>query len=298
MAMVRDTPRGVSRDLPPELRANKIMQTMTNLSLELSQGQFNKISGLIYKICGIKLSQGKEELVKSRLMKRLRSLKMSGFREYLNYLECDESGEELFSLVDALTTNKTCFFRESNHFDYLRKNLLVNLKSQRLRIWSAGCSSGEEPFSIAMTLCEELKNIDRMDVRILGTDVSLTMMEKAFSGVYGEETLQDISPGLMMKYFTCIQSSPSRFYKVNDKVRALVRLIYLNLMGEWAMNGPFDVIFCRNVMIYFDNQTREKLVNRFWELLEPGGHLFVGHSESMNGLAHKFKYVQPAVYKK
>src|SRR3989339_753028 len=289
--------KGVSRDLSPEWNI-KIMDMVKSLSLELNQGQFNKIRDLIHKICWVSLCSGKEELVKSRLMKRLRSLKISNFREYLNYLECDKSGGELALLVDALTTNKTCFFRESNHFDYLRENLLANLKSRRLRIWSAGCSSGEEPFSIAMTLCEELKDINRRDVRILGTDVSVTMMEKAFQGVYGEEALRDIPPGLALKYFDCIQSSPARLYRVNDKIRALVNLAYLNLMCEWAMNGPFDLIFCRNVMIYFDQQTREKLVNRFWELLEPGGNLFVGHSESMHGLAHKFKYVQPAIYRK
>ena len=265
-------------------------------SLELSAAQFERISLLMYRLCGINLHHGKEELVKARLMKRLRKLGLSSFQHYLRYIERDKSGQELAIMIDALTTNKTSFFREPQHFDYLRRQILPRLMKRRIRVWSAGCSSGEEPFSIAILLREELSGIDRKDVRILGTDISKRMLEVARAAVYEQEALRDVPPQLLLKYFTCVQTKPPRTYRVNDTVSVMVRLARLNLMGEWPMRGPFDVIFCRNVMIYFDKNTRQELIHRFWELLQPGGLLFLGHSESLTALSHQFRYVQPAIY--
>lgn len=268
------------------------------LSLELNEMQFEKISQLMHRSCGINLCHGKEELVKARLTKRLRALRMSNFAQYLRYLEREESGQELTSMIDTLTTNKTSFFREPQHFNYLRQQILPNLKGHRIRFWSAGCSSGEEPFSIAILLREEMPDVDSRDVRILATDISVRMLEKARKAVYEQEVLRDIPPQLLQKHFTCVQPKPPRIYQVNDNVKTMVRLARLNLMEAWPMKGAFDVIFCRNVMIYFDKPTRQELVNRFWEFLQPGGYLFVGHSESLAALSHKFRYVQPAVYVK
>lgn len=265
---------------------------------ELSEKQFKKVSQLVYRLCGINLKDGKEALVRSRLMKRLRTLEMGSFEEYIKYLESDKTGKEVGLLVDVMTTNKTSFFREVEHFNCLCQKILPELKRQRLRFWSAGCSSGEEPFSLAILLSEEIPDIRFKDIKILATDISTRMLEKARKAVYGEETLQDISPRYAQKYFIRIRKDPPRTFQVKDDVRAMVRLARLNLMESWPIKGPFNVIFCRNVMIYFDRQTQEKLINRFWDFLEPGGYLFVGHSESLSGVSHKFRYVQPATYRK
>ncbi len=266
------------------------------LSLELSEAQFEKISRVVYRLCGINLRHGKEELVKARLTKRLRALKLGSFEEYMKYLERDRSGQELAIMIDTLTTNKTSFFRESQHFEYLRQRVLPGLTSDRIRFWSAGCSSGEEPFSLAIVLREALPEVDQRDVRILATDISEDMLETARAAVYEEEKLGDVPAQLLQKYFTRVSHKPVRKYRVKDEVRGLVRLAKLNLIESWPIRGPFDAIFCRNVMIYFDQPTRERLVQRFWELLRPGGHLFVGHSESLRASQHQFAYVQPAVY--
>ncbi len=280
------------------------------LPLELSKTQFKKITQLVHGLCGINLHSGKEELVKGRLMKRLRALEMDSFEQYIRYIGQDKTGLELSIMINALTTNKTNFFREPQHFDFLRQKVLPEIKNHsRMRFWSAGCSSGEEPFSIAMVLREELLDTDLRDVQILGTDISVRMLEKARDAIYEQKVLRDVSPHLLQKYFTpldgrhltgftCVQTGSPRAYQVNNSVRSLVRLARLNLMDRWSMRGPFNVIFCRNVMIYFDKPTQQQLIPRFWKLLEPGGYLFVGHSESLLASSHKFHYVQPAVYVK
>lgn len=267
------------------------------LRLILTAAQFEQVRRLVYDQCGINLTPGKEELVKSRLVKRLQALNLSSFEAYLQFVKHDLSGQELTQMLDVLTTNKTYFYREAAHFDYLCQQILPRLQPQKLRLWSAGCSSGEEPYTIAALLREHLKNIDRYDLRILGTDLSHRVLEKAEAAVYPADALSEMPPVLLQKYFTLVGGSPCS-YRVNDNVRKLVSLARLNLLADWPMKGPFDVIFCRNVMIYFDLTTRERLVNRFWELLAPGGHLLIGHSESLNGFQHQYQYVQPATYVK
>jgi chemotaxis protein methyltransferase CheR len=180
----------------------------------------------------------------------------------------------------------------------LRETILPPLKNrQRISIWSAGCSTGHEPYSIAMELQESSQNIRNCDVRILATDISNRVLAEACEGVYATDSIQGVPQAMLQKYFTCIQGKPAR-YRVSDAIRKMVRFAPLNLMGDWPMRGPFQVIFCRNVMIYFDKPTQQWLVQRFYELLEPGGFLLVGHSESLTGGAHNFKYVQPATYVK
>lgn len=276
-------------------------KTLINfLDIELSEKQFRKISQLTYDMCGIKLGTGKEGLVKSRLSKRLRALGMCSFDDYLEHLSKDASGKELITLIDSLTTNKTSFFREEQHFEFLRSQILPAFRSdgRKMRIWSAGCSSGEEPYSIAILLREEWPAIDEFDVRILATDISTRVLDLAASAVYEVDTVREISPPLLRKYFTCVRESPTRAYHLNDNVRHMVRLARLNLMNSWPMKGPFHVIFCRNVMIYFDKQTQLELVRRFWEMLAPGGYLFVGHSESLTASSYRFRYARPATYLK
>jgi chemotaxis protein methyltransferase CheR len=266
-------------------------------TLDLTGAQFDTIRSLLFETCGIKLAEGKESLVKSRLMRRIRALGLSGFDEHL---ESDTSNEERIALVDALTTNKTSFFREYVHYTFLRERILPPLlrEKHRLRIWSAGCSTGEEPYSIAMELLEAIPDIAGRDVRILATDISSRVLKVAREGTYGQDEVRDIPAALLQKYFSCDGARDERVYQVKEIVRRLVRFAPLNLMCAWPMKGPFDAIFCRNVMIYFEKPTQQWLVQRFWHLLEVGGYLLVGHSESLAASAHRFRYVQPATYLK
>ncbi|MGD0278042.1 MAG: protein-glutamate O-methyltransferase [Smithella sp.] len=267
-------------------------------SLKLSSHQFDKISRLVYQVSGIDLHEGKEELVKARLLKRLRHLRLSGFDHYLKYLLSDKSGIEIRAMVDVLTTNKTNFFRESEHLDFLRDEIVPGLAREPIRIWSAGCSSGEEPYSIAIVLSQSIPDIEKRDVRILATDISDRMMERARQGLYDGETLRSVPPQLKHKYFMNTEIAGVRKYRVVPQLQSMVCFAKLNLMEEWPMRGLFDVIFCRNVMIYFDKPTQENLVRRFWSMLREGGYLLVGHSESLTFLAHDYRYLKPAVYQK
>jgi chemotaxis protein methyltransferase CheR len=266
----------------------------------LRPGDFHKISQIVYAFSGIRLNQGKEELVRSRLIKRLRALGLKSFGAYLRYVDADRSSQELRSMIDCLTTNKTSFFRENQHFEYMRSHILPGLKnhSKGVRVWSAGCSSGEEPYSIAMLFREEWSEITQPDVRILATDISERMLTKARTGEYEKENLQDVPPAYLMKYFVSSPNSATKTYSVQDTIKKMVRFARLNLMDDWPMKGPFNLIFCRNVMIYFDNSTQRKLVQRFHDILVPGGHLLVGHSESLIANSCGFKYIQPATYMK
>jgi chemotaxis protein methyltransferase CheR len=267
-------------------------------SLKLSSKQFDKISQLVYQISGIDLHEGKEELVKARLLKRLRHLKISNFDRYLKYLAHDKNGIEVQAMVDMLTTNKTHFFRESEHLDFLKDEIIPGLSTGPVRIWSAGCSSGEEPYSIAIILRENIPEIEKRDVRILATDISDRMMDRARQGLYDEDTLKFMPAQFKHKYFKRAESGGVRKYHVAPRLQSMVSFAKLNLMEEWPMSGLFDVIFCRNVMIYFDKPTQEKLVKRFWSMLQDGGYLLVGHSESLTFLTHDYRYLKPAVYQK
>ena len=271
---------------------------MNSVSGELTDRQFRKISDIVYSECGIVLKSGKEALVRARLTKRLRALRMEGFGKYLKYLQGNHGREELGLLVDVITTNKTSFFREMAHFDFLGETVLPKLTGRKLRFWSAACSSGEEPFSLAMFLLDRMSDLRSRVVKILATDISPTILGKAREATYEEGMLQDLPPTFMRKYFVKVRNENHRSYQVSGDVRKMVRIAMLNLLHPWPMKGSFNVIFCRNVMIYFDILTQQKLVNRFWDILEPGGYLFVGHSEGMSGVKHKFRYVRPATYVK
>jgi chemotaxis protein methyltransferase CheR len=261
----------------------------------LATSEFNAISALVYRIAGINLQEGKEGLVKTRLARRVQALGLS-FAQYVEHVQSESGRDELVSMIDALTTNKTSFFRESQHFDFLPRSVLPGLAAAGgpLRFWSAGCSSGEEPYTLAMVLHEFDPALARRDLRILATDISHRILERARSGVYEASQLTDLPRSFAGKYLQPTDRPGS--VRVSDGLRQLVSFARLNLMDPWPMKGPFQVIFCRNVMIYFDAPTQERLVRRFHDMLVPGGHLFVGHSESLTSLSHPFRYVQPAVY--
>jgi len=271
---------------------------MTLATADLNQRQFREISQIVYNQCGISLKSGKEALVRARLMKRLRALQIQSVKEYMTLISSEKGKAEIGTLIDVMTTNKTSFFRESAHFDYLAAEILPQLDHERLRFWSAACSTGEEPYTLAMVLRENIPSIDRKDALILSTDISTEVLETARKGEYAKERMTDIPSPLIRKYFQRVDGGSEHCYRVGTELRKLVRLAPLNLMQPWPMKGLFNVIFCRNVMIYFDRPTQQRLVNRFWKMLEPGGFLFVGHSEGLSGIRHEFQYMKPATYKK
>ncbi len=266
--------------------------------LKLKNAHFEKISRLVYQSSGIHLTPCKRELVRARLSKRLRVLGLKSFDAYMEFLKRDDPAGEQVAMIEAMTTNKTNFLREPQHFDYLCTKIVPEVRNRKLRIWSAGCSSGEEPYSLAIRLGETIRDMPLWDIRILATDLSTRVLTLARRGIYDKNCLQDVPPLLISKYFACVETNPVRRYQIVEPLRRQVRFARLNLIGPWPMKGPFDVIFCRNVMIYFDKLTQEQLMNRFWNLLRPGGHLFIGHSESLAGSHHAFRYVQPAIYVK
>ncbi len=268
---------------------------------ELTDRQFAEISVLVKRLCGINLHEGKRALVRSRLTKRLRQLRIPSFERYMEILSADKSGRELVALLDLLSTNLTRFFRESAHFDLLVERIRKDCAGAgrpSLRLWSAGCSTGEEPYSLAISLFEGFEDFERWDARLLATDLSTEALATAREGLYDAQRLAEVDPDIVSRHFRPAEVNGKSGYCVADHVKRVVRFARLNLMEAWPMSGPFDAILCRNVMIYFDKATQERLVTRFHEVLRPGGTLCIGHSESLTGVQHDFSYLQPTVYEK
>ena len=281
------------------------METLTAQDVVLREKDFKKISDLVYKHCGINLHDGKKELVRARLAKRLRLGKFKTFPEYLKHVMEDKTGKEFSILIDSLSTNLTSFFREGQHFKFLREMFLPLILERkrkkgnsRIRAWSAGCSSGEEPYSIAITLLDAIAGQGRWDVKILATDISVSMLETARTGIYNKERIGPVPLLQRNKYLKLCQQNGQNVFEVGKSVRDAVIFKYMNLQQNWPITGPLDFIFCRNVMIYFDKPTQQNLINRFWDLLDSGGILFTGHSESLTGIKHRFNYIQPTIYMK
>lgn len=253
----------------------------------IDEASFKRLSSILHRECGIVLSESKKSLAVSRLSRRLRHLSLNDFATYCNVLESDEN--ERREMIALLTTNVTQFFREAHHFDSLRDDIFPQLvekarSGERVRIWSAGCSSGQEPYSIAMTLLELCPDAKRYDIKILATDIDPNMIRNGQEGVYRDVEKAQM-PGDRLKKFFEKSPSDDSSWKVTGAPRELISFAELNLIGEWPMKGTFDVIFCRNVVIYFDADTQAKLWTRFSQILKPAGHLFVGHSERVSGPA-------------
>jgi chemotaxis protein methyltransferase CheR len=270
----------------------------------LGDGEFQFLRAFVYEHCGIALSEQKRQLVQGRLVRRLRSLGMKGFDAYCELLRNDPDSE-LGELASAISTNVTAFFREVHHFEALADEMLPRWLDQkrregdRLRIWSAGCSSGEEPYSLAMVLAEALERCGRsIDAKILATDLSPAALAAARKGVYPIERLEGVSAERRRRWFLRGEGEYAGLACVHPAVRELVTIAPLNLLHEWPMQGPFDAIFCRNVVIYFDQPTKQKLFRRFARLLPAGGPLFLGHSESMHGLSDEFELIGRTIYRK
>lgn len=270
----------------------------------LGDAEFRFLREFVLTHCGIALSEQKRQLVQGRLLRRLRALGMSNFASYCELLRRDPNSE-MGDLASAISTNVTSFFRESHHYDLLEKSLLPEWLSQkrrqgdRLRIWSAGCSTGEEPYALAMVLAEALeKHGAPVDARILATDLSPQALAGAREGVYSVDKLGGISPERRRRWMLRGEGSYEGLVQVHPRLRELVAIQPLNLLHDWPMSGHFDAIFCRNVVIYFDKPTKERLFARYAKQLEPEGYLFLGHSESMHGLSDEFELVGRTVYRK
>jgi chemotaxis protein methyltransferase CheR len=262
--------------------------------------EFERFRALIYDESGISLSEQKRTLVESRLTKRLQHLGIQTFSEYYSVITEDATREEFMQMLDLISTNKTDFFREPQHFEFLRTTILPGLAAARqIRIWSSACSSGEEPYTIAMTLCESIQDAAQWDCKILASDLSTRVLAKAASGVYDQDRFRDVPPDLLRRHFLRGRGGSAGLYKVKPHLAAMIQFRRINLMEErFPITTPLDLIFCRNVMIYFDRPTQETLVNKFHGYLKPGGYLFIGHSESLQWVKHPFQTVVPTVYYK
>ncbi len=259
----------------------------------------------MYETAGINLHGGKKELVKARLGKILRHRDFSSFGEYYDHVINDTTGHEVTILLDAISTNLTYFFREPQHFNFLTGKALPEIKRRKLtsgdkviRFWSAGCSSGEEAYSIAITVHESLNGMQDWQVKILATDISTEVLARADAGIYEEKKLEGIPYELKRRYFQRGSNRWKGYFKAKKEFRKTITFLRLNFIEDFSFAKPFDLIFCRNVMIYFDNPVKEGIVGKFFRNLAIGGYLFIGHAESLNGLRHQFKYIQPSVYQK
>jgi len=262
---------------------------------------FRKIAALVHAQSGIVLNEGKVNLVYSRLAKRLRIVGLRSFRDYCALVGSEDGIDERQAMIAAMTTNVTRFFREPHHFTYLETDVLPDLVARartggRIRIWSAACSSGEEPYSIALTLLNLMPDAAEHDVLILASDLDPNMLARAEEGVYTAAQVESIPLELRRKWLESRKLGDGIGYAVSDPVRSLLRYRELNLLDPWPMRGRFDVIFCRNVMIYFDEETQNGIWKRFAQVLEPGGMLCIGHSERI-GAAMPFELVAQTSYR-
>lgn len=264
--------------------------------ISLSEREFSRIKDRVYKVAGIALSDAKRTLVVSRLSKIVRALGLPSFDAYVDYLETTASGEDGQDFVNALTTNLTRFYREDHHFDHLRSyvgNLIATKpRGTRLRIWSAGCSTGPEPYTIGMDLLSAHPELKRWDFKILATDIDTAVLSKAARGIYPESELA----GLSAERARPFQRLADGTVQIPAAVRELIAFKPLNLIADWPMKGPFDAIFCRNVAIYFDKPTQGMVFGRFGKLLAPEGFLYIGHSENLGSGGDGFRLVGKTIY--
>lgn len=269
--------------------------------IHFSEAEYRQFSDYVKANCGINLTDEKRAIVAGRLNSLLLSLHFKSLPEYMSYVAADKTGQAMATMMDKLTTNYTFFMREAEHFDFFRSKVLTNLirtaKHKDLRVWSAACSSGEEPYTLAI-LMDDFFGMEKpnWDTRILATDISDKVLTIAKKGVYGKEKITSLPAPWQQRYFKPIDTEN---VVLNDKIRSEVIFRKLNLIDTaFPFKQKFHAIFCRNVMIYFDGKSKEELVDKLYNLTETGGYLFVGHSESLNRHATRYRYKMPAVYQK
>ena len=253
---------------------------------------FARVAAMLYDMAGITLSDSKATLVYSRLAKRIRTLGLTSFSDYCDLVASPDQDDERRRMLNALTTNLTRFFREPHHFDHLRQHVLEPMADRvraggRLRLWSAGCSSGQEPYSMALTVLSVIPEAAELDVRILATDIDTNMVAQGAAGTYPEDLIEPIPATLRSRWLERAPEDRGQWL-LAPAARSLVSFKPLNLMTAWPIKGPFQAIFCRNVVIYFDEPTQETLFTRFGQLLEPGGRLYIGHSERLGAAGANF----------
>ncbi|MFH2125491.1 MAG: protein-glutamate O-methyltransferase [Pseudomonadota bacterium] len=275
-------------------------------TFDLKPREYETIRTLVKEKTGINLGLNKRDLVLSRLAKRLRALGLDSFRQYLEYLEGPKGPDELVQMINHITTNKTNFFREMHHFEFLTKKLFPELikagqsnRFRQIRAWSAGCSSGEEPYSICITASEFLQDKPGWEFKLLATDLDTTMLQKASDMIYESRLLEPVPRHLLHKYFKPVSDNGELLYQASQGLRNMITFRKFNLMRrKYPLKAPVDFIFCRNVLIYFDQKDKTDILTRFHSALKPGGHFFVGHSESLMMVKHLFKNVGTTVYQK
>lgn len=267
-----------------------------------STKDFDKVRSFILKETGITLSEGKKNMVYGRLSRRLRQTGITTFKEYIEFASQDNS-EERVNFVNAITTNLTSFFREEHHFEFLKNTVIPHLMqknahSRKIRIWSAGCSTGEEPYSIAIALYESIPDIENWDVKILATDLDTNVLAHGRAGVYDAERITGLNKTRTSTWFLKGKGQHAGSVRVDSRLKELITFNQLNLMKDWPMKGPFDFMFCRNVIIYFEKPTQRVLFDRYAKLLVDDAHLFLGHSESLYKVSDKFELIGNTIYQK
>lgn len=265
------------------------METLNEYTM--SDKEFKIISQCVHQLCGIVLRPEKKPMVNSRLSRRLRDLNLNDYTEYLKYLNSSGSSTETSLFINAITTNLTKFFRESHHFDHLKSEIMPLLKNKsNIKIWSAGCSTGEEPYSIGITVVSN-ENFNK-NVKILATDIDTKVLETARLGLYKD--INEIPSEYRSKFFTKNENN----YKIDKSIQNIITFNQLNLLEDWPMKGPFDLIFCRNTVIYFDKKTQAKLFDKMANLLVPDGFLYIGHSENLHKVTDRFELKGKTIYQR
>lgn len=269
---------------------------------EFTDKHFQQIRKRVLEHTGIHLSEIKMDMVYSRLARRLRQLHLTSFADYLELLQRSDNSE-LGNFINSITTNLTSFFREKHHFDFLRSTVLpqlmqLNAASKTIRIWSAGCSTGEEPYSLAITVKEAIPDNLGWDVRILATDLDTNVIATGKEGVYSLDRVSGLPADVQQRWFCRGKGERTGFVKISSALRDLIIFKQLNLMGQWPIKPGVDVIFCRNVVIYFDKDTQRGLFERYANILRPDGYLFVGHSETLYKVSERFKLLGKTIYQR
>ncbi len=274
----------------PASAAVKSQSTAITAEFVMTDADFRQIADMLHADAGIHVPPGKAALVYSRLAKRLRALGLESFRDYCRLVSSQSGASERQQMLAALTTNVTRFFREPHHFEHLRRHVLPPLvesarRGGRVRLWSAACSNGAEPYSIALTILSVLPDAASLDIKILATDIDPNMIAEGSAGIYSDAAMQPVAADLRLRWFTASRGAEGKSWTAGDALRTLVAFRELNLVGQWPMRGKFDAIFCRNVVIYFEDDTQARLWSRFAPQLQPGGRLYIGHSERVSGPA-------------
>lgn len=269
--------------------------------IKITKNEFNELAEFIKKNYGIQLKEGKQTLITSRLHYELINNNCNNFTQYYEYIRSDKTGKAISALIDKITTNHTFFMREADHFYFFRDKVLpylsISVKDKDLRIWSAGCSTGEEPYTLAMILNDYFKDSKMLwDTKILATDISTKVLYEAENGIYTDEEVKLLPSMWRLNY---LRKTDDGCYRIADEIRKEVIFRKFNLMEKnYPFKKKFHAIFCRNVMIYFDDETKMDLINKFYDIMEHGGYLFIGHTETIPRSKTEFQYVMPSVYRK